>query len=292
MDERMNQRASRTMAGKSAPPPGLVLTCLTDDPALAAMAAAAGVERIGPDLEKIGKAERQPNLGTRLSWHSINCLPALISAVKPAALFVRINPIHSGSEAEIETVLTQGTSVVMLPYFHSLKEVERFVALVGGRARTVALVETAAAAFLIDRIAAIDGLDEIHVGLTDMMISSRVGSRYVIMTSEMMSAIAAAVRSSGKPFHLAGVARIDDATMPMPSDLTLARFAQLGVEGALLTRAFLNGLTTVDLLAGAVQALRDRYTYWSDCAPPLREEAAAQLRDLVDLRVAAGIPLP
>ena len=288
----MNQRAAETMAGKRAPPSGLVLTCLTDDPALAAMAAAAGVERIGPDLEQIGKAERQPNLGTRLSWHSTGCLPALAGVVKSAALFARINPIHPGSEAEIETVLAHGTSVVMLPYFHTLGEVERFVALVGGRARTVALVETAAAAFLIDRIAALDGLDEIHVGLTDMMLSSRVGSRYVIMTSDLMPAIAAAAHARGKPFHLAGVARIDDAAMPMPSDLTLARFAELGVGGALLTRAFLNSLTTVDQLAGAVRALRERYAYWSGCAPAERQAAVAELKALVDSRVAAGLSVP
>src|SRR6185436_12988331 len=48
----------------------LVLTLWTSDPQLAARADAAGVERIGVDLERLGKRDRQGGLGTWISEHT------------------------------------------------------------------------------------------------------------------------------------------------------------------------------------------------------------------------------
>ena len=48
----------------------LVLTLWTSDPALAARADAAGVERVGVDMERLGKRARQRGLGTWISPHT------------------------------------------------------------------------------------------------------------------------------------------------------------------------------------------------------------------------------
>src|SRR5688572_17388105 len=67
-------------------PPGasaFVLTLWTNDPAVARRADAAGVDRIGLDLETYGKAERQPKqLATWISPHREDQLPALRAAMK------------------------------------------------------------------------------------------------------------------------------------------------------------------------------------------------------------------
>src|SRR5277367_2332084 len=93
------------------------LTLLTDDAQLAAVADRAGVNRIGIDLEYLGKSERQAGLNTRIERHDWNGLSRVSSVLHQADLFVRINPIHAGTEVEIETALELGARVLMLPAF-------------------------------------------------------------------------------------------------------------------------------------------------------------------------------
>ncbi len=64
------------------------LTLLTDDPGLAADADAAGIDRIGVDIERLGKAERQRcHAGARLSGHSLEDLEQLSRRVRRGRLF-------------------------------------------------------------------------------------------------------------------------------------------------------------------------------------------------------------
>jgi citrate lyase beta subunit len=120
-------------------------TLITNDARLAGRADRAGVNRIGVDLEQLGKAGRQAGEDTRLSYHTAEELAPIGRAMRRALPFARINPIHSNSQREIETVLAHDARVLMLPFFHSAGEVQQFVRLIAGRARTVILVETGAA---------------------------------------------------------------------------------------------------------------------------------------------------
>src|SRR5687767_15022322 len=73
---------------KSMPSSHFILTLWTNDPAVARRADAAGVDRIGLDLETYGKAERQPKtLSTWISTHHENQLPALREVVRSGKLF-------------------------------------------------------------------------------------------------------------------------------------------------------------------------------------------------------------
>ncbi|MGD9946390.1 MAG: hypothetical protein AB7S98_24500 [Burkholderiaceae bacterium] len=148
-----------------------VLTLFTADPALAAAADAAGIDRIGVDLEAIGKQARQGHLNTWISDHHVEDLPRIAAVLRRASLFARCNPIHAESAAEIDALLGLGVRVLMLPYFRSAAEAERFIRLVDGRAHPVLLLETAAAAAEVDELCRIDGVREIHVGLNDMRLS-------------------------------------------------------------------------------------------------------------------------
>src|SRR6185503_15046672 len=103
------------------------LTLITNDAGLAAHADAAGVNRIGIDLEYLGKAERQPHHGARLSHHDWDDLSRISQCVGQADLFARFNPIHAGTEAEIETALEFGVKVLMLPSFRTAGEAATFV---------------------------------------------------------------------------------------------------------------------------------------------------------------------
>jgi citrate lyase beta subunit len=122
------------------------LTLITADPILAAEAGQAGVDRIGLDLECLGKAERQRGEDTRLSNHKVEDLPAIARGLVRADLFVRLNPINTNTQDEIDAVLGFGAKVLMLPFFRTEGEVSTFVLLVAKRAYVIILVETASAA--------------------------------------------------------------------------------------------------------------------------------------------------
>ena len=62
------------------------LTLLTDDPLLARQADRAGVQRIGVDLETLGKAARQRGHDTRISSHDWDDLGVIAGSIRRASL--------------------------------------------------------------------------------------------------------------------------------------------------------------------------------------------------------------
>lgn len=99
-----------------------VLTLFTNDVELARCADAAGVNRIGLDLEVLGKAARQQHLKTWISDHEENQLPVLRKALKKSKLFVRTNPLHPRLEEEIDRFIEAGAEVLMLPMFKTAED--------------------------------------------------------------------------------------------------------------------------------------------------------------------------
>ena len=143
---------------------------ITNNPIVAGIAQDAGVDRIFLDMEYIGKAERQCGLDTVLCSHTIEDIAAVRKAVTKSELLVRCNSLYSGSAQEIEDILRAGADVIMLPYFKSVEEAERFIGMVGGRAKVCLLLETPEAAAQIDALLTLNGIDEIHIGINDLSI--------------------------------------------------------------------------------------------------------------------------
>jgi hypothetical protein len=251
------------------------LILLTNDPALAA-AADSCVQRIGIDFEHIGKAERQAGHDTRVSRHEWGELAAIARVLKQAKTFARLNPAHDGTEAEIETALSCGAQVLMLPFFRGREEVERFVGLVRGRAEVMCLVETASSFVRIREIMSVRGVDELMIGLNDLRLQLGVANHFEVLASPIMDGVCAAMRRDGRPFSLGGVARAGDAGMPIPSDLVYAQYPRLGATGGLLTRAFVKDLPLADL-PPAVAILRQCLSAWACAGAVAVETARAEL---------------
>lgn len=95
------------------------LTLLTNDPGLAAEADRVGVDCIGVDFERLGKAQRQAGEDTRLSEHSWDDLAAVARAIARAKLFVRLNSVNPDTPTEIERALRCNAQVLMLPFFRT-----------------------------------------------------------------------------------------------------------------------------------------------------------------------------
>ena len=259
------------------------LTLFTDDPELAAHADAAGVDRIGPDLEIVGKRQRQGHLNTRISAHAIEDLTAIGPRLQRARLFVRVNPVHPGSADEIERVIDQGAAVVMLPMFTTPEEVAEFLRLVDGRARTVLLLETAKAAARIDEILALGGFDELHIGLNDLYLSSGLRNQFEVLCSDVLESVCAKLRAADMRFALAGIGRAGDATLPVPSDLIYPQYPRLGASGALLSRVFFAATGDFDLACEVAKA-RVRLDHFAALPPAVLAGARADLRNAIAAR--------
>ncbi len=208
------------------------LTLLTDDPDRALAADAAGIDRVGIDLETLGKAARQAGRATRISNHRAESLAKIVPRLKLAAPFARCNPIHAGSKAEVDAVIGYGARVIMLPYFTTLREVEIFSGFVQGRALIVPLVETVEALCLIPFLRTHLGVEECHFGLNDLAIQMGLLNCWDVLEDERLRRATLAARETGIAFGIGGVGRPGDEGVPIPPTQIYRSLLALGANGA------------------------------------------------------------
>ena len=256
-------------------PDDFVLTLWTADPALALAAEDAGVDRVGVDLERNGKAERQRGLGTWLSPHTERDLDRLKSVLTTSKLFARVNPLSPESPREIQRVLDAGAEVLMLPMVATPAEVTRFVELVAGRAVTVLLIERAVALERLPELVAVAGVNEAHIGLNDLALCLGLANRWLVLAGELAATAGATVKGAGLRFGLGGIGRAGDSDLPVPSDLVYAEYARTGATSALLSRSFFR-LGVHDLRAEVARA-RAALAAWRDRSPSEIEAAHLEL---------------
>jgi len=253
------------------------LTLLTDDPALAAEADDAGVARIGVDIDRLGKAERQTGLRARHSTHVLADLARLRPVVRRADLFIRVNPLHSGTPQEVEQALRLGATAIMLPFFRAATEAEAFIETVRGRAKVLLLVETATAALRIREIAALPGIDEIMIGLNDLRLEFRVPSHFEVLASPMMDMLAREVRSADVKLGIGALARADSRGLPVPADLVVAQYPRLGATSAWIARSFFAAGQPPMPLGRALDDLRARLSHWAAVEPAVLARARDEM---------------
>jgi hypothetical protein len=260
------------------------LTAITRDPDLAARCDAAGVDRIGVDIERLGKFGRQGHLpGARISDHELTDLADLAKVVRPARLFARLNPPHAGTGAEVDAAIAAGARVLMLPYFTDAAQVERFVRLVDGRAEATLLLEAVTAVARLHEILAVDGVAEIIVGMNDLSLSCGLSSMFELYGSDLLGYLADQVRARGPGFGFGGLGRAGDNQLPVDADLIIAQHARVGSRAAWLSRSFFGPDPAAIDVTAEVAALRARLDWWAARTP---QELSAQ-RDALRGRVAS-----
>jgi hypothetical protein len=265
-------------------PPHFVLTLWTSNPDLAARADQAGVDRVGLDLERLGKRQRQrEELGTWITEHKVKQLRPIGRVLSHAALFARTNGPHPGLHEEVEKLLDCGVSVLMFPNFQHVGELESFLRMVDGRAKTIPLLERLGAAKRIEQIAALSEIDEVHVGLNDLAIDLALTHRIGVLVTMTLSRVAAVVLAAGKRLGVGGLGRAGDTNLPVPSDLVYAQYPRLGASAALISRSFSVDTLLSGKLADEIASLRERMRYWYARSP--EELQAAQLA--LEARLAA-----
>ena len=222
----------------------LKLMYITNNPDVAQIAQQNGVDRIFLDMEYIGKAERQGNLDSVKNRHTIEDVKAVREVLLTSDLLVRVNPIHDATEEygsteeEIDAVIDAGADIVMLPYFKTLVEVERFYRAVNRRVKTILLLETKEAVQILPAILELKDLDEIHIGLNDLSISYGKKFMFELLADGTVDALAEKIRAAGLPFGLGGIARPGGGALP--AERSIREHVRLGSTRAILSRAFCN----------------------------------------------------
>jgi hypothetical protein len=165
--------------------------------------------------------------------------------------------------------------------FTTAEEVETFVALVGGRAKVVPLLEHRRAVDHLDRIVRVPGLDCIHVGLTDLALSLNATNRFALLASALMDRIAAVVHGAGLRLCVGGIGRAMDESQPVPTDAIYAQYGRLRATGALVSRAFFGADRSGLDITAEVRRCRARMAHWQRQSAARLESARADFVRLV-----------
>lgn len=216
---------------------------ITNSPSLAAYVTSHNVDRVMVDLETLGKQERQGHLNTLISRHSLADVVAVREVVPKGRLIVRVNPLNDDSYGEIAEAIKAGADHIMLPMFRSADEVSRFAELLSGRAGLILLAETRGAMEALAECAAVDGVTEVHIGLNDLSLDLNLPFLFQPLANGLVDTMAAAVRASGKPLGIGGVARVEEGLLP--AQMLLGEHVRLGSTGAILSRTFHRNTMTV-----------------------------------------------
>ena len=229
----------------------LNLMYITKRPEIARIAEEAGVDWIFVDMEFIGKDARQGGLDTVQNHHTVEDVKNVKEAVTKAKVLVRVNPIHESmvdypsSEDEINATIEAGADIVMLPFFKTIAEVERFIRIVDGRAKTCLLVETPEAALLLDDILNVDGIDMIHLGLNDLHLALGMKFMFELLSDGTVDRLASKIKAKGIPFGFGGVATLTGGAMP--GSMVIKEHYRLGSSMVIVSRSFCNTDKITDL---------------------------------------------
>ncbi len=217
---------------------------ITNNPIVAKIAERAGVNRIFIDMEYIGKEKRQAGLDTVKSYHTICDIKRIRTIINTAELLVRVNPIHIesaeylGSFNEINQAIDAGADILMLPMFTTVEEIKTFINYVGGRAKTMLLVETTEAANIIEDIVKIQGIDEIHIGLNDLHLALHKKFMFELLADDTVERLCKIIAQKQIPYGFGGIARLGYGDLP--AEYIIAEHYRLGSTMAILSRSFCN----------------------------------------------------
>lgn len=214
----------------------LNLFYITNNPAVALIAEKYGVDRIFVDLETLGKEERQKNMNSVKSHHSIDDIKAISSVLTTSELLVRVNPWNDNSSNEIEQVISSGADIIMLPMWKTVTEVKNFIRVVNKRTKTMLLLETKEAVAIIEDVLEIDGIDEIHIGLNDLHLSYGMNFMFELLANGTVEKLCDKIKTKNILYGFGGIARLGEGLLP--SEKIIMEHHRLGSTRVILSRTF------------------------------------------------------
>ncbi len=214
------------------------LMYITNRPEIALIAEKNGVDRIFVDLETLGKEDRQKNMDTVKSKHTVEDVACLAERLTKAELLVRVNPWNENSKSEIDRVIEAGADVVMLPMWKTKSEVVNFLNAVDGRVKTMLLLETREAVDCLDDVLELCGIDEIHIGLNDLHLSYQMCFMFELLADGTVERLCTKIAKKGIPYGFGGVGRIGEGLLL--AEHIICEHYRLQSQGVILSRSFCN----------------------------------------------------
>ena len=225
----------------------LTLMYITNRVDVALIAEKYGVDRIWVDLETLGKEERQKHQDSVKSKHTIDDIKRIAPKLTYSEMLVRINSWNESSEKEIEDVISAGADVIMLPYWKTCSEVEKFISAVDHRCKTTLLLET-------KEVLNITGIDEIHIGLNDLHLSYGLDFMFELLTNGTVEKLCKKFAVAGIPYGFGGIAKIGEGAVP--AERIIMEHYRLGSTRAILSRSFCD-YTKIESLDGFESVFRE-----------------------------------
>ena len=222
----------------------LKLMYITNQPEVAKIAEAAGVDRIFIDIEYIGKAERQGGMNTVQNHHTVEDVRVMKNTLHTAKVMCRVNPIHEAtveygsSKEEIDAAIAAGADILMLPFFKTVQEVRVFLELVDGRAKTLPLLETPEAVEVVDEILDLPGLDEIFIGLNDLSLGYGKKFMFELLADGTVERLCLKFKQKGIPYGFGGIAALGQGMLP--AEYIIREHYRMGSTCVILSRSFCN----------------------------------------------------
>lgn len=223
----------------------LTLMYITNDPRVALIAEKNGVDRIWVDLEVLGKEERQKNMNTVKSQHTVEDVALLSKVLTTAELQVRINPWNPSSREEIEQVIAAGAKRIMLPMWKNTEETTAFLKAVKQRVGTTLLLETKEAVECLDEVLTNPLVDEIHIGLNDLHLSYGLTFMFELLSNGTVENLTQKIDRAGIPYGFGGIACLGAGTLP--AERVIMEHYRLGSTRAILSRSFCNTQEVMDI---------------------------------------------
>lgn len=222
------------------------LMYITNSPAIAKIAADAGVDRIFIDMEVLGKAERQGGMDTVQSHHTPDDIAKVREAVgRGAEIMARVNPLNWNSQMEIDASIKNGADVIMLPMWRTADDLQQFIRMVDGRVKTMPLLETDMAAENLLEAVKIHGIDQMHIGLNDLHLCYHQKFMFQLLADGTVDRLCAKLRDAGIPYGFGGVGRPGSGTLP--AEYIIGEHVRLGSQYVILSRSFCNTERIMDL---------------------------------------------
>ena len=225
----------------------LELMYITNNPAVALIAERYGVSRVWIDLETLGKEERQKNMNTVKSRHTVEDVRMIAQMLTSAEMLVRVNPWNPASLDEIEAVISAGADRIMLPMWKTAEEVDAFLKTVNGRVHTTLLLETKEAVEVIDKVLEHPLLDEIYIGLNDLHLSYGMTFMFELLADGTVESLCQKFKAKGISYGFGGIARMGEGMLP--AERIVMEHYRLGSTRAILSRSFCNADEVEDLVA-------------------------------------------
>ena len=224
----------------------LKLMYITNDPAVAKIAADAGVDRIFIDMEVLGKAERQGGMDTVQSHHTPEDIAKVRAVIgDQAEIMARVNPLNPNSQTEIDDAIANGADAIMLPMWRTADDLRQLVSMVDGRAKVMPLLETDTAADNLPEALAVPGIDQMHIGLNDLHLCYHQKFMFQLLADGTVDRLCAELREANIPYGFGGVGRPGSGTLP--AECIIAEHYRLGSQYVILSRSFCNTEKTTDL---------------------------------------------